>query len=186
MKRLIWLPVAGFLLIAGAAVAAAGSQLVSVTPASTPTSEESMTFELGTIKLHPADLAEEVLSDLVGQNVITQDQSDAIVAALEAAFDERRADAEARMEEMRQTWEQVEGFMEDGAITQDEVDTLSDDNPLRQAFDSIAEDGQITLEQLRELGPGLGGPGFGGPGFSVPGHGRGGMDFHFDRPDSDS
>jgi hypothetical protein len=178
MKRLIWLPLAGFLLIAGAAVAAAGSQLVSVTPAAVPAAtDDTGNPDAGAIELRAGDLLEEVLADLVGQNVISQDQSDAIVAALESAFDERGADAEARLEEMRQTWEQVQGFMEDGVITQSEVDTLPVENPLRKAFDSIAEDGQVTLDQLRELGPGFGGPGLGGPG-----HGRGGMHFQFDGP----
>ena len=178
MKRLVWLPVAGFLLIAGAAVAAAGSQLVSITPAAAPAaSDGTATSESGATEFRAGDLLGEVLADLVGQGVITQDQSDAIAAALESALDERRAEAEARLEEMRRTWEQVQGFMEDGVITQEEVDTLPSDNPLRDAFDSIAENGQVTLEQLGQLGPGFG-PGPGGPGFGGPG--RGGM--HFDGP----
>jgi hypothetical protein len=55
-------------------------------------------------------------------------------------------------------------------ITQDEIDQLPADSPLRQAFDSIAKNGQITLDQLKQL-PGFG-FGFGrgmGPGFG-PGH----------------
>ncbi len=172
MKRLIWLPVAGFLLIAGATVAAAGSQLVTITPASAPSAADATAVpEAAAIDLRAGDLIDGVLTDLVGQGVISQDQSDAIVAALESAADERRADAEARFEDMRQTWEQVKGFMDDGVITQAEMDTLPADNPLRAAFDSIAENGQVTLDQLRELGPGLGGPG----------HGRGGMHFHVER-----
>jgi hypothetical protein len=111
--------------------------------------------------------------------VITQAQSDAIVGALESAFEERQAEAEARMEEMRRTWEQVQGFMDDGVISQDEVDTLPEGNALRDAFNSIAENGQITIEQLRELGPGLAGPGFGVRG---EGHGRGEMRFRVDGP----
>ncbi len=56
---------------------------------------DSCPVEPGAIKVHAGDLVEEVLADLVGQSVITQDQSDAIVAALEAVFEERHAEAEA-------------------------------------------------------------------------------------------
>ena len=82
--------------------------------------------------------------------------------------------------------EQVQGFLEDGVITQEEISQLPEDNPLRQAFDSIAQDGQITLDQLKDLGPGWGfgfmrgGPGGpGGPG--MHGHGPG---FWFQVPDT--
>ena len=177
MKRLIWLPVAGFLLIAGAAVAAAAPSIVSVLPTAGAVDDA--------VGLRAGDLLEEVLADLVDQGVITQEQSDAIVGALEAKVDERRAEAEARREEMRQTWEQVQGFLEDGVITQDEINQLPEDSPLREAFNSIAEDGQITADQLRELGP-WGGHRFG------PRHGDGprvwidGPNFRFDDSDDDS
>ena len=177
MKRLIWLPVAGFLLIAGAAVAAAAPSIVSVAAPSTAASDEA-------IGLRAGGILEEVLADLVDEGVITQEQSDAIVAALETKAEERRAEAEARREELRQTWEQIQGFLEDGVITQDEINQLPEDSPLRDAFNSIAEDGQITVEQLRELGP-WGGHRFGprhgdGPGVRI------GPNFLFDDSGNDS
>jgi polyhydroxyalkanoate synthesis regulator phasin len=178
MKRLIWLPVAGFLLIAGATVAAAAPSIVSVLPSTSGTVDDAVGLRVG-------GLLEEVLADLVNDGVINQEQSDAIVDALEAKVEERRAEAETRREEMRQAWEQIQGFLEDEVITQDEINQLPEDSPLRDAFNSIAEDGQITLEQLRELRP-WGGHGFG------PGRGHGprvlidGPNFWFDSSDSES
>lgn len=190
MRRLIWLPVAGFLLIAGATVAAAAPTIADKASALFNAAPPSAGAEVttGTITVvgdqllehEPGALLEEVLADLVAQNVITQAQSDAIVEALQTRVDERRAEMQAQAEEMRATWEQIQGFLEDDVITQDEINQLPADSPLRQAFDSIAQDGQITLEQLQQLGPGAGfgfgriegGPGRGhhGPGmwFEVP------------------
>ena len=186
MKRLIWLPVAGFLLIAGAAVAVAAPSLLTVSPAFTATTDGDVSTAS---PFRAGGLLEEVLADLVGQDVISQDQADAIVDALEARADEKLAEMEARREEMHQNWELIRGFLEDGVITQAEIDQLPADSPLREVFDSIADDGQVTVDQLRELRPGLGrglgrgeGRGFGqgfGPGFA-PGHGPG---FWTDAPD---
>jgi hypothetical protein len=186
MKRLIWLPIAGFLLVAGATVAAAAPAAVdsakgllgaSTNPVTSGTITVNADSDLG----HPGqDLLEETLADLVSQNVISQAQSDAITSALQTKVDARRAEIEAQREQMRQTREQVRGFLEDGVLTQDEINQLPEDNPLRTAFDSIAENGQVTLEQLRSLGPGFG-FGHGGPG--MRGHGPG---FWFHGPDADA
>ena len=57
-----------------------------------------------------------------------------------------------------QEWQQIQGFLSDGVITQDEVNQLPADSPFRQVFNSIAQNGQITLEQLQQLrmfGPGM-------------------------------
>lgn len=174
MKRLIWLPVAGFLLIAGAAVAAAAPSVASTAadlfkaPVSAAGSLVTGSGPEGGLQdplhLGGAGLFEEVLADLVSQGVITQEQSDAIVEAMTAKADEYRAEMEAQREQLRQNWEQIQGFMEDGVITQDEVDQLPEDSRFRQMFNSIAEDGQLNVDELEGLGPGF------GPGF---GHGRG-------------
>lgn len=159
MKRLVWLPIAGFLLIAGAAVAAAAPSLVDQarTVFGTGVQDDSGTITVGTGLAHPGhDLLAEVLADLVGDGTITQAQSDAITTALVDRVDALKADMEARRE-------LFESFVEDGVITQAEIDQLPADDPLRVAFDSIANDGQITLDQLHGFGPGF------GPGH----HGRG-------------
>lgn len=164
MKRLIWLPLAGFLLIAGAAVAAAAPSLVDQARGlvGAGVQDDSGTITVGNADLaHPGrDLLADVLADLVSNNTITQAQSDAITQALADKVDAVKADMEARRT-------LIEGFVEDGVITQDEIDQLPADDPLRVAFDSIANDGQVTLDQLRGLGPGF------GPGFGPGHHGRG-------------
>lgn len=178
MKRLIWLPLAGFLLIAGATIAAAAPALVDsakglIVAADPGASPGPVT--IGSDLDHPGqDLLNQVLADLVSQNVITQAQSDAITGELQTRIDAQRADMEAQREQMRQTMEQVQGFLEDGTITQDEINQLPADSALRTAFDSIAQDGKITVEQLRDLGPGFGFMGGGHDGRGMPGRGPGG------------
>ena len=194
MKRLIWLPLAGFLLVAGAAIAAAAAA-PSVTPsaqtnhdaasaaptaaASPATNDQNGTpgqppfgfgFGHGTVG-GGADLLDQVLSDLVKAGTITQDQSDAITKALQQQITDGQTQAQQDRQKALQEWQQVQGFLQDGVITQDEVNQLPADSPFRQIFNSIAKNGQITLQQLQQLrmfGPGLMGPG-GRPGFGRPG-----------------
>jgi hypothetical protein len=172
MKRLIWLPIAGFLLIAGATVAMAAPTVLDaakgvITAADpSPSGDPSTGPASGELHVGFADgLLQSVLSDLVTKGTITQAQSDAITQALQDKVTQQQADMEARRT-------LIEGFIADGVITQDEINQLPADDPLRVAFDSIANDGQISLDQLRDLGP-FGGPGGrGGPGGM---HGPGGM-----------
>lgn len=177
MKRLIWLPLAGFLLIAGAAVAAAaptitavsGSALSALTDTGADAEERSGSFHGG---FGGVDLLEQVLADLVEAGTITRDQSDAITQGLADKVEARRTAAQAQMELMQ-------GFIEDGVITQEEINQLPDDSPLREVFSSIAEDGQVSIDQLRELGPGLGRGRGHGPGFGP------GPDWNGEAPDTD-
>jgi polyhydroxyalkanoate synthesis regulator phasin len=183
MRRLIWLPVAGFLLIAGAAVAAAAPTFLdraqstlqaeaSPVPSSTPSTsgtEPGATRPFG-LKGAAEDILNKVLSDLVADGTITQEQADAITNGLKTEI----ANRQAELEQLRQQWQETRGqlktFLKDGVITQDEIDTLPADNPLRIAFDSIAENGQVTVDQLRDFLPFGGeylhrGPGSFGHGF---------------------
>ena len=221
MKRLIWLPLAGFLLIAGAAVAVAspglaesardllgvGSAGAAASPA--PSEEPSASSEpsndsdsetgsdsdseSGTKsgsepdELHGfghglvgagQDLLDQVLADLVTQGVITQAQSDAITAALQTAIGDKQAELDAQRQEMEQMLTQIQGFLEDGVITSDEIAQLPADNPFSNLTDILA-DGQITQEELQSIGFDHF---FGGPG--GPGHfGPGGPGFHMDFDD---
>jgi hypothetical protein len=164
MKRLIWLPIAGFLLIAGATVAAAAPALLDsakgIVSAVDPSASPGTTAN-GPNLPHPGqDLLKQVLADLVSNGTITQAQSDAITSGLQTAIDTKKTEMQARMDLLK-------GFVADGVITQDEINQLPADDPLRVAFDSIANDGQVTLDQLRGLGPGF------GPGFGPFHHGRG-------------
>jgi len=177
MKRLIWLPIAGFLLIAGATVAVAAPSLVDSARGLISTGGQAaggtITVSDSTVAHPGQDLLAQVLADLVANGTLTQAQSDAVTTGLQDAAEAKRAEMQARME-------LIQGFVEDGVITQDEIDQLPADDPLRVAFDSIANDGQITLDQLRGLGPGIG---HGGPMM----HGRGpGGGFWFVDPSTSS
>ncbi len=176
MKRFIWLPVAGFLLVAGAAVAAAAPGVINT--ASSLVGVGTAALDDGGIVVDAdgrGGLLDEVLAELVTDGLITQEQSDAITEALTTRAEERRADFEAEREQLRAMWEQIQGFLEDGVISADEIAQLPDDNPF-SAIEGILEDGQVTVEELQSLRPFGGfreGPGFGsGPG------GRGGHDDH--------
>ena len=166
MRRLIWLPVAGFLLIAGAAVAAATPAVVD-----TATAALNMPAAAGS-------LLADVLADLVGDGTITQQQSDAITDAVDNRLEEKRAEMEQRRDEMRSAQEHLQTFLEDEVITQDELDRLPEDHPLR-SLDTALDDGQITLEELQALRGGF--RGF-GPGGAKGGDGGWGHRFH-DRGD---
>ncbi len=150
MRRLIWLPIAGFLLVAGATVAAAAPSLVG-----------NAATELGGHVEGARSFLQEVLDDLVGDGVINQNQSDAIVDAVDARLEEKRAEFEQRRAEMEQSREQIRSFLEDDVITQDELDQLPADHPLRNA-ESFLDDGQLTRGELRQLcGSGRAGGGSG-------------------------
>ena len=192
MKRLIWLPVAGFLLVAGAAVAAAAPGLVDsagdllnnqdsgATPSSSPSSSdgsEEINVEDGKRGLHFAiggegSLLDEVLDDLVSTGVITQAQADAISEGLTDKAEEKRAEFEAQRQQMEEMMAQIRTFLEDGVISADELAQLPDDNPFSNVSDILA-DGQITQEELESVGP------FGGFFRHMDGPGRGG---HFRGP----
>jgi hypothetical protein len=194
MKRLIWIPLAGFLLIAGAAVAAASpglaekaagliGQATGPTSTSSPSPEDTdgaedanestdsdadvdgkggrgFHFEVGAA----GSLLDDTLTDLVNSGVITQAQADAITDALAQAVEDKQAEFEAERAQIEQTWEQIQGFLEDGVITPDELAQLPADNPISN-LEEILADGQITQEELDSVmvGPhflrGPGGPG---------------------------
>jgi len=196
MRRLIWLPIAGFLLVAGAAIAAAASGPSATLPAqanhdaSSPAPSALASPGTGTEDTSNgskpdwahapgfpgggADLLDQVLADLVKAGTITQAQSDAITQGLQQAITDEQTQAEQQRQQLEEQWTQIQGFLQDGTITQDEVDQLPADSPFRQVFDSIAQDGTVTLDQLQQLR--LFGPGSAGmhaPGGHGHGHGFG-------------
>lgn len=159
MRKLIWLPLAGSLLIAGAAVATAA-----------PDAVDSAADAIVTPIHRAGAFLQEVLDELVDEGVINQEQSDAIVDRAEERAEQKWADLQARREEMREVAEQLRSFLEDDVITADELEQLPEDHPLRN-LGSYLEDGQLTREELRELAPfrgrgfGPGGRGHHGPGW---------------------
>lgn len=88
---------------------------------------------------------EEVLNDLVGDDTINQDQADAILEAAE----QKAADVR---EELWENHELLQGFLDDGVITEEEASELPDDHFLfDERFDEAWEDGELSAEDLRGL-----------------------------------
>ena len=91
-----------------------------------------------------------MLDDLVAKGTITAAQKQAIVDGLQAEREQRTA-MKARMEALRAQAEKVKGFMSDGQITQEELDKLPADSPLRK-LTNLMDDGKITTDELRSIG----------------------------------
>lgn len=91
-------------------------------------------------------ILEQVLSDLVTDGVITQDQSDAVAAALE----EKR---EEMAEQRQQLKDQLESFWEDEVLTIEEIEQLPFADRILEAEEltDALEDGRITKEEMVEL-----------------------------------
>ena len=118
-----------------------------------------------------------MLNDLVSKGTITAAQQQAILDGLQAERAQRLADAKARMEALRAQAEKIKGFLADGQITQDELDQLPADSPLRQ-LTNLMDDGKITTDELQSIGRGL----LGNSGFRGFGRGHGfGFGFGHDR-----
>jgi hypothetical protein len=185
MRKFLWLPVAGFLLIAGAAVATAAQTALPRAQAVIPAADATASPDASAA---PGPLGKPLFhddADLVAKGTITQAQADAITNGITTEIEARRAEMEALRQQWQETRQQIQTFLEDGVITQAEIDTLPADNPLRTAFDSIAKDGQITLDQLRDFLP-FDGHGMGGPmGPSFGHHGFGGWPGMPDTTDQD-
>lgn len=89
----------------------------------------------------------EVLDELVGDGTITQDQADAILEASESKATEVKEEREAQRD-------LIQGFLDDDVITEDEASQLPDDHwLLSEIFDDAWEDGELTVEEIRELRP---------------------------------
>jgi len=98
----------------------------------------------------------DVLADLVDDGTINQQQADTIEDALEQRVSDLRTEAQRLREQMRE-------FLEDGALSADELAQLPEDHPLRN-LDDYLEDGQLSQDELRQL------RGFGGLGGFGRGH----------------
>jgi hypothetical protein len=93
-----------------------------------------------------AGIVEQVLTDLVTDGTITQDQSDAILEALE----EKKEEIVEQREEAK---ELLKSFWEDEVLTQEEIEQLPfADGLLRlEGVSEALEDGQLTKEEIKEL-----------------------------------
>ena len=118
---------------------------------------------------HPAGLGlGSILADLVEDGTITQEQADAIIAAVE----EKRSAARAARQEMKTL---LDSFWEDGVLTADELAQLPNADRITATDGPLADalaDGQITkeeMEEARDRMPGRRGH-HGGPGKGLRGH----------------
>jgi hypothetical protein len=146
------LPLAGLLVVAGAGAVLATSGDAGVNTIVIPAAESaSPDASSGTTTRpdKPKDtVLTDVLDDLVAKGTITESQKTAILDGLTAERTARREAAKAQRQQLRD-------FLADGQITQEELDQLPEDSPLRQ-LTGVMDDGKITTDELRGLGRGFG------------------------------
>jgi hypothetical protein len=156
---------AGAVLAATSSGQASGGQGV-VPAAASPTPAPSV------MPLKRPDTAlDDALDTLVADGTITSQQKTKILAAVTAERQARVAERKALKDVRKADRQILKDALADGAITQDELDKLSADNPLRKATDLMA-DGKITKDELKSLrgqlkgvlGGGKGRGGHGAPG----------------------
>jgi hypothetical protein len=170
LSKTLVIPVAGLLVVLGAgavlastAASPAASGGAAVQPAAASASPGASGAPAPKREFKDQALTS-VLDDLVAKGTITAAQKQAILDGLQAEREQRIADAKARMEALRAQAEKVKEFLADGQITQQELNQLPADSPLRQ-LTNLMDDGKITTDELRSIGRGWFG-GFGrGHGF---------------------
>jgi len=145
MKKIIASLAAASVLVAGAFVAStvASSEAEAQTEEAPVVADEMR-------RPSPGRVLAGVLGDLVDDGTLTQDQSDAVTAALATKRDELKeklGDRKDRFEKRHRVRAQIREWLEDGVISADELSELpvdlpffSDDGPLADAL----EDGEIT------------------------------------------
>jgi hypothetical protein len=156
LKKTLTALLAALVLVAGAFAATA----IAGGAATAQTEDESTEQERPDFPKRGA-IVDEVLSDLVGDNVINQSQADQIAAALQARAEEVRAEMQQWRDEHPGRFERgfkrgfhLGGLLEDGVIDSDEIAELPDDHPLKDPNGPAAkylDDDQLTTEELREL-----------------------------------
>ncbi len=175
LSKSLVIPVSLLLVIlgAGAALASTGNSPAAAGAAVAPAAESPSPAASGAPKRVFEDPAlASVLDDLVTKGTISAAQKQAILDGLQAERAQRAADMKARMEALRAQAAKVKDFLADGQITQDELNQLPADSPLRQ-LTNLMDDGKITTDELQSIGRGMfGGFGGRGPGFGF-GHGFG-------------
>jgi polyhydroxyalkanoate synthesis regulator phasin len=133
-------------LVAGGLLVGAGSVSAAVSAPAVASAQEDSAENEG--RFHRGmNILSEVLDGLVDDGTISQDQADAVTDALEVKVEEIKAEREALRE-------MVQEFLGDGVITADEAAQLPEDNPFNdEAFDEAWEDGELTIEEIREIKP---------------------------------
>lgn len=145
MKKVIASLVAASVLVAGAFVV---STIASGEAAAQ--TEEAPVVADDERRPRPGGVLAEILGDLVDDGTLTQDQADAVTAALVTKRDELKekfGDRKDRFVKRHRVRAQIREWLQDGVITADELSELpldlrlfSNDGPLADAL----EDGEIT------------------------------------------
>jgi hypothetical protein len=155
------------------------SPAATTAPAATsvpaPTSAPSATDKPKPVRQDTA--LTDALDKLVADGTITSGQKDKILATVQAERQARLDELKAQREAIKVQREQIKGFLSDGVITQDELNQLPADSPLR-SLTTLLDDGKITTDELKEIGRGF---------FMGGGNGRGhgfGHRFKGDQPDA--
>ena len=141
-SKVIAATVAGGLLVGAAFVTSA----VSAPGTASAQEDAAESAERGK---HGMDFLSEVLADLVDDETISQEQADAILAAVGTKAEELKAQREANRE-------LIEGFLDDDVITSNELAQLPDDHPFNDPegpFADAVSDGELTREEIRENRP---------------------------------
>jgi polyhydroxyalkanoate synthesis regulator phasin len=162
LTKTLALPIIGLLLLvgAGAVLAATASPAPSssdaiVPAAETPSPTPTPAPTTRASRPKAADTAlSDVLDDLVAKGTINESQKTAILDAVQARRDQLQADRKAAADALRQQAQQIRDFLSDGQITQDELDQLPANSPLRQ-LTNLMDDGKITTDELRSIGGGI-------------------------------
>ena len=139
-KRIVTLGAAALLVV--------GASLVATAQTDESTDDDSA-------GVGPHRIVESVLDELVGDDVITEDQSQAISEALVDKWEEVKAERKELFEDRRAEMETVRGFLEDDVISADELAQLPEDSILRDVdgpFAEALEDGEITRDELENAG----------------------------------
>jgi hypothetical protein len=144
MKKIIISMAAAGVLVVGAFAAS------TITSSSVSAQSDEPPIETEEVRRpHPGAVLDQVLADLVEEGTLDTEEAAAVkdgVAAKWEEIKEKYGDRRDRREHRREMREQIQLWLEDGVITEDEIAELpfdlprSEDGPLAEAL----EDGKIT------------------------------------------
>lgn len=147
--------------LAAAGVLVAGA-LVAVAIVDSSVSAQEGETDTPTVVRH-TELLADALGELVDEGVISQAQADAVRERVQTKAEAHRQEMAERLGELPHFGRRGHGFhfegfvdpdvFDDGVLDADELAELSEDHPLRDPegpFAEFLDDGELTLEELRE------------------------------------
>jgi hypothetical protein len=167
LSKTLVLPLAGILVAVGAGAVLATTGGPATTPAVVPAADPSAVPAADPVSPGPTTgtpskprdpVIRSVLDDLVANGTSSAAQERAILDAVDAKKAQLRAQRQEQREALKAQRQQIRQFLSDGVITQDELDQLPADSPLRK-LSGLMTDGGITIQELRQLGRDLFGGG---------------------------